>query len=261
MTSVRTPARVPRATALFAAALLISSLSSAAPAAQREMGAASPEALVARMKAAAAKQDIAELAACMSPKTRTEMAMGMYLGATMMVAFSQMGLEMGEAMAEGMAEGMAEAMGGTVSEEDRAKAEASKKEARAQADAMREGYNALVAKYGLPQLPAEGEPETEMPQEEAERVFAALDQGAFAADVIRFLESLPGDEPKPSADEASPVRIPDGPLENLAIEGDAATGTVGGETLRFVRIDGRWYVEEPEGESGEEGIGGEERFE
>jgi len=213
------------------------------------------------MRAAAAKKDIAELAACMSPETRTEMAMGMYLGATMMVAFSQMGLEMGEAMAEGMAEGMAEAMGGTVSEEERAKAEASKKEARAQAEELRKGYNALVAKYGLPQLPAEGEPEAEMPPEEAERVFAALDQGAFATDVIRFLETLPGDEPKPSPEEASPVKIPDGPLENLAIEGDVATGAVGDEMLRFVRIDGRWYVEEPEGESGEEGMDGEERFE
>lgn len=261
MTFVRSPSRVPRATALLAALLLSPSLASGAPPAQREMGAASPEALVARMRAAAAKQDIAELAACMSPATRTEMAMGMYLGATMMVAFSQMGLEMGEAMAEGMAEGMAEAMGGTVSEEDRAKAEASKKEARAQAETMREGYNALVAKYGLPQLPADGEPETEMPQEEAERVFAALDQGAFAADVIRFLESMPGDEPKPAAEEASPVKLPEGPLENLVVEGDGATGSVGGETLRFVRIDGRWYVEEPAGEEADEAMGGQERFE
>ncbi len=226
-----------------AAAGSAETLVAAAPA-QRVMGAETPEALVARMKAAAKAQDIAEMAACMSPDTRTEMAMGMYLGATMMVAFSQMGLEMGGAMADGMGEMM--------SDEDKKKAEENMKEGRAQVAKLHDDYNALVGKYGLPKLPAEGEPEAaDMPKEEAERVFASIDQGAFVADVMKLLESMPSDDPKPSADEASPIKIPDGPLENLQIAGDAATGSVGDEELQFVRIDGRWFVDMPEQEMGE----------
>jgi len=209
----------------------------AAAPAKREMGAETPEALVERMKKAAADQNIAEMAACMSPKSRTEMAMGMYLGATMMVAFSEMGLEMGGAMAGGMDEMM--------SEEDKKKAQENLEKGKADVAKLKERYNEMVGKYGLPKLPAEGEPEADMPKEEAEKLFASIDQGAFVEDVMKFLESMPSED-KPSADEAAPVKIPEGPLENLQVSGDTASGSVGGEELQFVKIDGRWYVEMPE---------------
>ena len=90
-------------------------------------GAETPELLVERMKAGAAKEDFSEIAACLTPKNRTEMAMAMYMGATMMVAFAEMGAEMGGAMAEGMA-GMA---GGEMSAEDKKKAEEQKAKAKA----------------------------------------------------------------------------------------------------------------------------------
>lgn len=240
-------------TALLAAALLLPALAcgkspsgdapAAEPAAQaaapvkREMGAETPEALVERMKKAAASKDLAEMAACMSPKSRTEMAMGMYLGATMMVAFSEMGLQMGDAMAGGMGDAM--------SDEDKKKAQENMEKGKAEVAQLKERYNEMVGKYGLPKMPAEGEPEADMPKEEAEKLFASIDQGAFVADVMKFLESMPGED-KPSADEAAPVKIPEGPLENLQIAGDTATGSVGGEAMNFVKVDGRWFVEMPE---------------
>ena len=59
-----------------------------APAAAKALpGAETPELLVARMKAGAAKEDFGEIAACLTPKNRSEMAMAMYMGATTMVAF------------------------------------------------------------------------------------------------------------------------------------------------------------------------------
>lgn len=240
-------------TALLAAALLLPALAcgkspsgdapAAEPAAQaaapvkREMGAETPEALVERMKKAAASKDLAEMAACMSPKSRTEMAMGMYLGATMMVAFSEMGLQMGDAMAGGM--------GDMMSDEDKKKAQENMEKGKAEVVQLKERYNEMVGKYGLPKMPAEGEPEADMPKEEAEKLFASIDQGAFVADVMKFLESMPGED-KPSADEAAPVKIPEGPLENLQVTGDTATGSVGGEAMSFVKVDGRWFVEMPE---------------
>ena len=241
------------AIALLGAALLLPALAcgksdgGSAPAAEpaakaaaqapRVMGAETPEALVERMKKAAADQDIAEMAACMSPKSRTEMAMGMYLGATMMVAFSEMGLEMGGSMAGGMDDMM--------SDEDKKKAAENLEKGKAEVAQLKERYNTMVGKYGLPKLPAEGEPEADMPKEEAEKLFASIDQGAFVADVMKFLESMPSED-KPSADEAAPVKIPEGPLENLQISGDTASGSVGGEELQFVKVDGRWFVEMPE---------------
>ena len=64
---------------------------------------------------------------------------------------------------------------------------------------------------------------------------------------------MPGEEAK----DSGPVKVPEGGLENLKIEGDKASGTVGGDPFAFVKIDGRWYVEDlPKGGS-EEGASSE----
>ncbi len=220
----------------------------AAAAPKAQPGAESPEALVERMKKAAAKQDLAEIAACMTPKARGEMAMGMYLGATMMVAFSQMGAEMGGAMAEGMG-GMAEAMGGKVDPAEKEKAAQQMAKAKEEMGKVKERYNALMTKYGLPVMPKDGEAEPDLPKEKAEELFQKIDAGAFLTDVMAFMKSMPGDEKEKAAEE-SPVKIPSGPLTDLKIDGDKATGSVEGEAMNFVRIDGRWYVEEPPGGGG-----------
>lgn len=199
-------------------------------------GAETPAALVARMKAGAAKEDFGEIAACLTPKSRAEMAIAMYMGATMMVAFSQMGVEMGSGMAEGMA-----GLGGEPSAEDKQKAADQKAKAMQEIAGLQKAYDALVAKYGLPAMPKEGEPEKPAPsKEEMEKLFANLDQGAFLNDALAVMKAMPGEHKS----ESGPVQIPEGGLENLKIEGDKATGTVGGDAFTFARIDGRWYVEE-----------------
>lgn len=221
----------------------------AAPAEKKLPGAETPEALVERMKAGAAKEDFAEIAACLTPKNRTEMAMAMYMGATMMVAFADMGAEMGGAMAEGMS-----GMAGEPSAEDKKKAEEQKAKAKEEVGKLKTAYNALVTKYGLPAMPKEGEAEKPQPtQEEIEKLFAGIDQGAFLNDALAVMKAMPGEH----KDESGPVKIPEGGLENLKIEGDKATGTVGPDPFSFVKIDGRWYVEDlPKGPS-EEGAPGE----
>jgi len=207
-------------------------------------GAETPEALVERMKSGAAKEDFAEIAACLTPKNRAEMAMAMYMGATMMVAFADMGVEMGGAMAEGLS-----GMAGEQSAEAKQKAEEQKAKAKEEVGKLKTAYNNLVTKYGLPAMPKEGEPEKPEPtQEEIEKLFASIDQGAFVNDALAVMKAMPGEH----QDESGPVKIPEGGLENLKIEGDQATGTVGGDPFTFVRIDGRWYVEDlPKGASEE----------
>ncbi len=221
----------------------------AAPAAEKKLpGAETPELLVERMKAGAAKEDFSEIAACLTPKNRTEMAMAMYMGATMMVAFAEMGAEMGGSMAEGMA-GMA-GDSGEPSAEDKQKLEEQKAKAKQEIAGLKTAYNNLVTKYGLPAMPKEGEPEKPEPtQAEIEKLFANIDQGAFLNDALAVMKAMPGGD---EADKSGPVQIPEGGLQNLKIEGDKATGTVGPDPFTFVRIDGRWYVEDlPKGGSEE----------
>jgi hypothetical protein len=65
---------------------------------------------------------------------------------------------------------------------------------------------------------------------------------------------MPGEKSKT---EEGPFELQKGELENLKIEGDKATGTVGGDPINFARIDGRWYVEgDPMGMGGPGAPGG-----
>ncbi len=219
------------------------SATSAVPAAKAQPGAETPAALIERMKAGAAKEDFGEIAACLSPKNRKEMAMAMYMGATMMVAFANMGVEMGSGMAEGMAN-----LGGEPSAADKQKAADAKAKAQKEIAGLQTAYDALMKKYGLPAMPKAGEPEKPEPtKEEIEKLFANIDLGAFLNDTMAVMKAMPGEHKS----ESGPVKIPPGGLENLKIEGDKASGTVGGDAFTFVKVDGRWYVDEmPKGDEG-----------
>lgn len=205
-------------------------------------GAATPQELVDRMKKAAEAEDLPGMAQCLDPKSRSELAKGIYLVTTMVVAFSQMGVEMGA--------GMAEAMGGEeASAEDKARQQAELEAARGEAAKLRDRYNVLMKKHGMPTMPADGEEQSEPSDAELEAAFAKLEYGSFLADASEFIESLPdSDEGEGEGDGGapSPVKIGDGVLSELAIDGDRATAKLDGEAVDFVRIDGRWFFQLPE---------------
>lgn len=204
-------------------------------------GAASPQELVERMKKAAEAEDLPGMAQCLTPKSRGELSKGIYLVTTMVVAFSQMGVEMGA--------GMAEALGGEdASAEDKARQQAELDKARGEAAALRDRYNALMAKHGMPTMPVGDEEQAEPSDAELEAAFAKLEHGTFLADAAAFIESLPDAEDGAEEDGGapSPVKIGEGVLAGLAIDGDRATASLDGEPVEFVRIDGRWYFELPE---------------
>jgi hypothetical protein len=67
-----------------------------------------------------------------------------------------------------------------------------------------------------------------------------VDQVSLIRDLMQLLESLPGDE---RSGESGPVDLPEGELTDVAIDGDHATGKLGDESVDFVRVDGRWYLD------------------
>jgi plasmid stabilization system protein ParE len=211
-------------------------------AAAGEPGAATPEELVTRLKAAAEDDDFAEIAACIAPRDRAQMAMMMVAAAGMMVAFAQMGSEMAEGMAEGMAEAFAEEDDAAEDAEETAEetAEAAGPEAmEAQVAAIAGQFEALLERHGLDEILASDPPPEGSGPEALEAALADVDQVALIADVMRFMqEAMPGTE----GEEAAKSPVPVGDLEDLVVDGDRATGKVGGEDAHFVRVDGRWYV-------------------
>lgn len=223
---------------VLALALVAVPAAGPAAAAQRPRGAESPEALIERLTAASEAGDFGEIAACIAPEERAQMAVMMVAMTGMMVAFSQMGAGMAGEMAEGMAGAFSE--DGEPSAEQRAEIEAAKAEAAAATAALESKYEAVLAEHGLTERFADdapGPPEGSDPAAAAAALLAGVDDVALLEDLFGLLEEI-GDEGEGLS--ASPV--PEGGIEIVSVEGDRATASGGGETMEMVRIDGRWYL-------------------
>jgi hypothetical protein len=219
------------------AVLLAAQPALAAPAARTPLGAASPQAVVARLLKAGETKNVAEIFACMDPQSRLEGTTALLMGATMMLAFMDMGAGMGAAMAEGMAEAFSE---DGAKPEDKAKLAKGKAEAAAKAAELKKKYSTLLKKHGLPDLLDE---KAGMPEEGPDKLLAKIDQPAFAADVLAFFEQL-GDKEKKEAAAGTPDIPKD--VKDYQIQGDRATAKSGTETIEFVKVDGAWYFKPSE---------------
>jgi len=215
-------------------ALLLGVHGGLALAATEPYGAESPQAVVARMKAAAEKEDLGEMAACLAPEDRAALSLTMVMVTGMVMAFASMGAGMGEAMGDAMGEAMGEMS-------DEQKQEMAEQKAKAEADvaAMQGKYEAILEKHGLSgimdadsELGADGDPTAAL---------AGVDQVALLEDMMAFLEALPGSDGEGEGSDA-PLDVPTGELSNLVVDGDHASGTMGDEDVDFVKVDGRWYV-------------------
>jgi hypothetical protein len=223
--------RARSAVALLAATIVLHPLAAQAAAAE---GAESPAAVVDGLQAAAEAHDFPGLARLLAPDARAQITVSLVVGVSMMVAFAQMGGE------------MAGSLGEAFSDEDDAEQQAEVAKQQEEAAAMASGLQARLAgvfeKYGLGDVMDDAEGEDEAGPEKLTRALAGVDQPSLIGELLDIMSGLGESGPG----EASPV--PDGELENLAIDGDHATGTVNGEPAEFVRIDGRWYFSPPEPE-------------
>lgn len=204
--------------ALLAGALLLAPALEAA----EQLGAESPQAVVTRLRAAAETENFGELATLLAPDARAEMAKGIWAGTTMMIAMSS---AMGD-----MAAGMGEEMG-EQTEEAKAQAAKAKAEADAKFGAWKKRYDEIAKKHGLPSLDSSQETDPEA-------LFAKADHVGVIRDFGGLLQSF-GEEQGRGKGEGKKI---EGELENLKVEGDNASGTLAGEPIRFVKIDGRWFI-------------------
>ncbi|MHC5011711.1 MAG: hypothetical protein ACYTG6_12325 [Planctomycetota bacterium] len=169
-------------------------------------GAASPEALVGRMRTAVEDEDWADFVYCIVPEDRPLMNLGAYMGAATIAAFSAMG--------------------------DPEKAQALKNELEAIAD-----------KYDLDEVEQGSGPLDPNDREAmvalANEGFANVDHAAFFSDMLKFMI---GHSDEGSARFTSKFT---GELRDLVIEGDRATARLGEQDFSFARVDGRWFAEMP----------------
>lgn len=210
--------------------ILIGALCAASAAVAEPPGGESPQALVERMAAAAENGDFRDLAACMDPESRSEMAQGLLAATTMMVAFA----DFGGAMAGEMAEGMAEAFGEEGAEEEAAEAgEAAREAAAAETAELMESYRAILAEHGLERMMDE-DPGGE---EDLDDLLAGVDQIELIGDLMDFMDGFPGSE----SEQTSPM-MKASDVTDYVIDGDHATARSPDGPVEFVRIDGRWYA-------------------
>lgn len=221
-------------------AFLLLVLPVAARAADRPPGAESPEAVVARMQAAAESQDLPEMMACVAPHSRREMALALVAGTGIMVAFLGMGGEMAGAMGEALAE---ETAGEEPTPEQEAEVEKEQGELQAKAAEMQQRFEAILDRHGVSEMMKDESPLPEEPEARAaalEKLFADTDDIALTVDLLGLMDDL-GD-PSEEREIPSPVPVSD-TVTDYRVEGDRATAKAGDETLEFVRVGGRWYLE------------------
>lgn len=221
-----------------ALALLLVALPAAA--ARKPYGGDSPQDVVARLKAAAEGQDMAEVMACLDSDSRREMAMMMVAGVGMMVAFSAMGTEMAGSMAEAMTDGATEGEDDEAAAKAKAEIEEQKSEAQAKAEELAKRYEAILVRHNITEAMSDDTPVPDDPQARRAALAKALadtDEIALIGDLMAMMTEVGGGEGMKS----SPVDL--GPeVTDYRIEGDRATAKAGDETVRFVKVDGRWYM-------------------
>jgi hypothetical protein len=232
----RSPAAGPVA-AVLAAALLAPPLAAAEP-----PGAATPQALVERLNAAARNRDVAEVANCLAPEQRDELVLGMVAATGLMVGFMKMSGDLAVGVVTGMGgEGEVPAAEG-MTDEQKAAAVKARAEALAKVAAIEKRYQATIDKYGLGDLMSGEGGAMELGQNAAsarERL-AGVDAGALLGELMALFEEMGAGNPL----EANPETLPK-EITGLVVEGDHASARAGDEAVELVEIDGRWYLRKP----------------
>jgi hypothetical protein len=105
--------------------------------------------------------------------------------------------------------------------------------------------NAMLKKHGVRDLPVNAHP---VDLDDEESVLAAARYMFTGVDVVALIEELQSFMSELGfggghSGVKTTAGLDDAELEDLKIEGDRATATVGGEPGTFIRINGRWYLE------------------
>ena len=213
--------RLARILGVFALSLL-AGVDPRAQGAARPYGAATPQEVVSTLQKATAARDYATAFSLVAPDARKALASEAVTGVLMVLAFSNPD--------DGMASG-----------KPLPKAELDKKRQayRAALDAAKAafkpyGFDALI---GKPVLAAETQ--------------KSIDGGLAKADTVVLLNSVMTTMDKVGPllgmkrEDKSSLPFDLGTVSGYKVAGDKATATSGKETVDFIRLDGRWYLNPP----------------
>ncbi|MDA8017464.1 MAG: hypothetical protein MPN21_08435 [Thermoanaerobaculia bacterium] len=184
-------------------------------------GAETPEALIAGLQDAARDADMGQLARYLSDSDRAKAGLGLTIGATMMLAMREMGLDMNS---QGESDGD----------------DATKK--KADLGELQTWLGSIFDKYGVEQPDQEtmGRMMRRGPEGfgELEDTMKGLCTAELIGELATFLSEVSEQEVSKQierfkADDVGPVTV----------DGDTARSAIGGEELLMTRIDGRWYVD------------------
>jgi hypothetical protein len=215
-------ARLPAASWCVGAAFLLALGATPASRAAEPPGAATPEALVARLRAAAQHDDLAEVANCTAPDQRRVWAAAMLRKGDVMM--TMLGVEDGAAGAA--------AQGATPAQQVEAfKARPERIAVPAELGAF---YQAILEKHGIAARLAKGG----APRDDAAtaKLLEGVDEGALIADLTALIDSLLD----PSRRE-HPTYFPDTEVGPFEVKGDRAKAKCGDCQVELVRVGGRWY--------------------
>lgn len=179
------------------------------------LGAESPQALAERLQQAARNNDMREFFACLVPEELAGMVEELTFLVGMMVAFSlDEDLDMEEAEAA-VAEKMA-------------------------------GLDVVFERYGLPAM---SDDEAMEDDSELAGIIGEMEHPTVIELLAELAEVMDGVMRDQGEDDfSSEVLAPfESDLADLMVEGDRATGTFDDMPVEFVRMDGRWFLKEPEG--------------
>lgn len=227
-------------TAVVACALTaLGATSSAQAMTQRPVGAATPQELVARLNEAIVHEDLAEYAACLRPRNRREMVMGVLGAAKVYVAILPFALLADAPPAQG---------------EIRVSGDGPDITLPANAPAVIAGVvkatmsasknlDALLARHDLEELIdiELGKKSNKGLDEQWQEIFAHTDELAFLDDLILLYRHYQG----PASFEDFSRRRHKDVLVDLVVEGERATAKLKRKKVSFERIDGVWFAVMP----------------
>jgi hypothetical protein len=203
-------------------------------------GAASPEALLARARTAAADDPVAMIVCCLTPDDRIDVALDLVVAAAVAADFAR---EQLPSMLQELEHATAPSPRTT---EQQAALDSARAEVTSRVTALVAGFDRLLQRHGLPVWLKPGQeppPEVTEPGVAVRAMVGALDQAALLRDTLAYLDELGLSHRREELRRrlTEPWRS-EAKVIDLRIKDNEAWGRLGATTVEMVRQDGRWYL-------------------
>lgn len=206
-----------------------------------ELGADSPEAVIAMMQAAEKERDLRGIASLLETETLRETAGLFYFGNSMIVAFAAVVPAMGDWMSDFSDEFSDEK---NEPEEQDTKESPEMAEARENFEQMISQFDEVVTRYGLLTFYEDDEDEDGSALNEALNRLDHASLVELTVEMGELMTLLGATEIEEEEEERPlmPIPLTGEQITDLEIDGDHAIGYAGSEKFEFIRMDNRWFL-------------------